>query len=842
MILFRRLLTLLLATAMLAAPAVLASGTAHAAQTGDVVQWGDGPPPAPSSLGNTHVTAIAAGLDHSLAITAQGTIIGWGGWRGESNAPASLEGKTVTAVAVGYGYSLALTDDGRITAWGDNSQGLVDVPASLSGKRVTAIAAGERHALALTDDGRVTAWGDNGLGQSTVPASLDGKRVTAIAAGYIHSVAVTDDGRVTSWGYDSWGLTDSPASLNGKRVTAIAAGVVHSLALADDGQVIAWGNDDRGAISVPASLDGKRVTAIAAGNYHSLALTDDGKVTAWGDDSRGATGVPASLAGEKVTAISAAGYGSMALIGSSVSTGLPDGTTTATAGQAAGFTPTVSHVSPPSAWRVTGSDDVDATIDEDTGEVALTSTVAGTHDVTLTVPATGHDITNVVHLVVTPAAVAKLDLTASSTAALYGDTVTISAIGEDSYGNGTGDETADITLASSDGSDTITGTDVTVGAAGSRTLTATHSTTGATGTVAIAVDLRTFSAPPTPTISGTVKVGEELTADTGAIVPTPESVDWQWFADGAPIDAATDIEFTPTSSQEGKKLSVKATASLTGHHQASVPSAETAPVATDQAPSIDFTAGKTNLRRGQSTDLSWSIKHAVDATASGAWSGAKPAAGSATVTPGLNSSTWILSATNENGTTTAQVSTSVTREATTIQVAATDGLILRGKNVTVTASGLDPSEPYAVQIAGQNIATGLAGATGSISQRITIPAGTAPTAQTVRIIGSESDRIGGDTITVVANKKLGVSVKAKKVKASKSQKVTVKGLAPGEKVTITYRGKRISPKGAKANSKGVYSRTFKVGSARGKKTVKVTGQFPGRKGSVKFSVIPRTQR
>ncbi|WP_422769487.1 hypothetical protein ACN28C_22385 [Plantactinospora sp. WMMC1484] len=104
----------------------------------------------------------------------------------------------MTAIAAGSNHSLAPTADGTITGWGYNGYGQRDVPDSLTGKRVTAVAASGAHSLALTDDGTVTAWGWDQYGQATVPASLAGKRVTAIAAGNDYSLAPATANLITT--------------------------------------------------------------------------------------------------------------------------------------------------------------------------------------------------------------------------------------------------------------------------------------------------------------------------------------------------------------------------------------------------------------------------------------------------------------------------------------------------------------------------------------------------------------------------------------------------------------------------------------------------------------------
>ena len=76
-------------------------------------------------------------------------------------------------------HSLALKADGTVVGWGDNAYGETTIPAGLT--NVVAIAAGADYSLALKADGTVVGWGDNTDGQTTIPAGLT--NVVAIAAG-----------------------------------------------------------------------------------------------------------------------------------------------------------------------------------------------------------------------------------------------------------------------------------------------------------------------------------------------------------------------------------------------------------------------------------------------------------------------------------------------------------------------------------------------------------------------------------------------------------------------------------------------------------------------------------
>lgn len=92
-----------------------------------------------------------------------------------------------------------------------------------------------------------------------------------------------------------------------------------------------------------------------------------------------------------------------------------------------------------------------------------------------------------------------------------------------------------------------------------------------------------------PVISGTPKVGETLTVNGGLWTPTATTLSYQWFADGAPILAATSSAFTVTPDQTGAAITVKVTAAADHYRNGSVRTAATDPV-TRAAPAISNAA------------------------------------------------------------------------------------------------------------------------------------------------------------------------------------------------------------------------------------------------------------
>jgi alpha-tubulin suppressor-like RCC1 family protein len=262
-------------------------------------------------------------------------------------------GTTTPMVAAGGNHSLALTSTGEVWAWGDNNQGQLgdgtntskNTPVQVKGvggtgylTDVIAISAGGSHSLALKLDGTVWAWGYNEYGQlgdgTTVNknapvqvlkgASVSGSaylsKVTAIAAGGNHSLALNEDKQVWAWGANAFGQLgddtnvnkDTPVQVKGlggysflNGIVAIAAGSNHSLTLNNSGAVYTWGYNNYGQLGddttankrVPVLVRGvggsgnmSGVTAIAAGNNHSLAVKNDGTVWAWGQGGNGRLG------------------------------------------------------------------------------------------------------------------------------------------------------------------------------------------------------------------------------------------------------------------------------------------------------------------------------------------------------------------------------------------------------------------------------------------------------------------------------------------------------------------------------------------------------------------------
>src|SRR5690554_841380 len=323
------------------------------------------------------VTAVAGGIQHSMALLSDNTVMSWGsnnfgqlgdGTEDDSGTPVAVSSATglnyVSILAAGWRHSLALSDPQTAWTWGYNYYGQLgdgttvnrSEPVQISGLpagTILAISGGMGHTVVLLADGTVWAWGDNQYGQLgdgttdnssepvqvTVPA---GKEIIAVSAGGYHNLAVAGDGTVWAWGqnsngqlgtgsYDDSSVPVEIATLSEEGIIAVAGGGQHSLALSGTGEVWGWGQNWDGQAggsgttkSTPVIISGLNgVEAIDAGLDHSIALLSDNTVVTWGrneygqlgdGDAPGSSNTPVAVTGlANTTAVYAGQYHNLAL-------------------------------------------------------------------------------------------------------------------------------------------------------------------------------------------------------------------------------------------------------------------------------------------------------------------------------------------------------------------------------------------------------------------------------------------------------------------------------------------------------------------------------------------------
>ncbi|KAL8996617.1 MAG: hypothetical protein Q9169_003899 [Polycauliona sp. 2 TL-2023] len=260
------------------------------------------------------------------------------------------EGTVIVKLSAGDSHTLALTEDGRVFGWGTfrSNEGilgfskdtLVQTTPVLLPKltKIVDIASGNNHALALDNKGVVYTWGSGQQMQlgyrmmermrhdSLNPALLRsrGKNIRYIACGADHSFAIDSNNQVWSWGVNSFGGTGifdnagednaviiSPTVVQNLKfdddvVTNIAGGTHHSLCSTENGKCLIWGRfdgsqtgldvstvpeehivrDAKGRVRIlmrPTQVPSiKDCVTVAAGTDHSIAITEQGKAFSWG--------------------------------------------------------------------------------------------------------------------------------------------------------------------------------------------------------------------------------------------------------------------------------------------------------------------------------------------------------------------------------------------------------------------------------------------------------------------------------------------------------------------------------------------------------------------------------
>jgi len=325
----------------------------------------------PGALGP--VTRVAAGGEHSLAVTSSGQLYAFGGNR-YSQLGNRIHEKTeepnptptlvrlpgalgpVTQVAAGAEHSLAVTSAGQLYAFGHNEFGqlgnrindgaydwnndptptLVRLPGA--GGPVIQVAAGEHDSFAVTSTGQLYAFGENQVGQLGIASDSGTKEanptprlvtlpgadgpVTEVAAGWFHTLAVTSTGQLFAFGSNVFGqlgnathdraLTPNPTPrlvrLPGADggVIEVAAGYDDSLAVTSTGQLYAFGSNVYGELGSTTNNGtsepnptprlvrlpgaGGPVTQVAAGYSDSLVITATGQLYAFGLNTTGELG------------------------------------------------------------------------------------------------------------------------------------------------------------------------------------------------------------------------------------------------------------------------------------------------------------------------------------------------------------------------------------------------------------------------------------------------------------------------------------------------------------------------------------------------------------------------
>tara|TARA_Y100000389_G_scaffold127639_1_gene124947 strand:+ start:898 stop:2085 length:1188 start_codon:yes stop_codon:yes gene_type:complete len=196
---------------------------------------------------SNRIVMVAAGSWHTVALSEAGHVFTWGcgskGQLGHNNdmdelvprqiGSGAFMGEKVVFVAAGRDHTVAVTSEGHLYTWGNGSLAelghgdtgnrlvptLVGGFGAPEGGRVVMAACGSGHTLVVTQDGALWACGFGRYGQLGLndrpnfrhaferveAGAFGGARVVAAAAGDTHSAAVTEDGALWTWGLGNYG-------------------------------------------------------------------------------------------------------------------------------------------------------------------------------------------------------------------------------------------------------------------------------------------------------------------------------------------------------------------------------------------------------------------------------------------------------------------------------------------------------------------------------------------------------------------------------------------------------------------------------------------------------------
>lgn len=547
-------------------------------------------------------------------------------------------------------------------------------------------------------------WSDPGgteeLGAPPRAIQLSGDApVAELVAGSRFIAARSTDGRVQVWQQQEGFPVPSLDELEGLHVVSLAAHQFDLMAATSDGHVRSWGlNSLSNAFAPPAELADKTVVQVGLGQSTAVARTSDGQVVVWGRTAEGQTGHPLAAVPEEVRQ----------------------------------------------------GDAVDLSVTDDTAAVLLSTGEVvewGAHIIAFPPAPDGDPYTQI-----SIGACVLLGLTTSGRVVQGSrcafDAVPDSLVGQRVARVATNTESA--LALTQDGhvaewGFTGEGRPVPLSLAG-RTATAVASGWG----YDVAAALPRLD-QPAATITGTPSSGSTLTAGSSS-TPVATTAAYQWLRDGDPVDGATGPTYVVAPADGGHRLSVRARLDREGLDGATVESA----TVTVPLNRMDVTGGYLTIRGGSVVgDLIDADAGLVDAppgtVTSWSWTRDGRHIAGSTSQHRLTladrghrlSVTAVFSAPGYVPETDTAVATDEVRVPARHLGLRTDrSRVRRGQLFRVALGRLAGGEAYRIRLAGRTLASGHAGADGTVVRAVRMPS-LALGIHHLTVVGWQSDRSAG---------------------------------------------------------------------------------------------------
>ncbi|GAA0165556.1 guanyl-nucleotide exchange factor [Lithospermum erythrorhizon] len=244
------------------------------------------------------IKQIACGDSHCIALTIEGELLSWGrnqngqlglGTTEDSLVPQRIHtfmGIPVKMVAAGAEHTAAVTEDGELYGWGwgrygnlglgDRNDRLVPEKVSVD-KMMVLVACGWRHTISVSSTRGIFTFGWGKYGQlghgdfedRLVPHMLDALQdelISQISGGWRHTMALGKDGKLYGWGWNKFGQVGvgdnvdhcSPVQVRfplDQKIIQISCGWRHTLAVSEEHNVFSWGRGTNGQLGHGDSVD-----------------------------------------------------------------------------------------------------------------------------------------------------------------------------------------------------------------------------------------------------------------------------------------------------------------------------------------------------------------------------------------------------------------------------------------------------------------------------------------------------------------------------------------------------------------------------------------------------------